>query len=92
MKYGLPFRGFALLCLLGVGLLGACDTSTTGDPPPDYSPLTDVAELTPNVDSGGPVALEDAGDALGIVYTSIFGSEGDFGFSSIIAGQGSWPR
>jgi hypothetical protein len=87
MKYGLPFRGFALLCLLGVGLLGACDTSTTGDPPPDYSPLTDVAELTPNVDSGGPVALEDAGDALGIVYTSIFGGSGDVYHISVTDGD-----
>ncbi len=83
MKFGQPFQGIALLCLLGVGFLGACDSNTTGNPPPDLTPLIEVAELTPNVDSGGPIALEDDGEVLGIVYCSIFGGTGDIYHNSV---------
>ncbi len=88
MKHGLPFRGIALFCLLGTGLLGACEDNLGSDPQPDYSPLIDVVELTPNVDSGGPVALEDSGDALGIVYASLFGGTGDIYHNTVTDSDG----
>lgn len=77
MKHGLPMWGIALVCVLGVGFLGACDENKGGVAPPDLNPITDVMELTPNVDSGSPVALEADGDELAIVYTSLFEGSGD---------------
>jgi len=77
MKHGLPMWGIALVCVLGVGFLGACDENTGGVAPPDLTPIIESVELTPNVDSGSPVALEDDGGRLAIAYTSLFEGSGD---------------
>ena len=77
MKHRLPLWGMALVSVLGIGLLGACDEQTGGTAPPDLTPLTLSVELTPNVDSGSPVALEADGEVMALVYTSLFGGSGD---------------
>lgn len=77
MKHGLPLWVVALVCASGAGLLGACDENGSSTAPPDTTPLIEVVELTLNVDSGSPIALEDDGSGLAIVYTSAFGGSGD---------------
>lgn len=77
MKCGLWPWGCALLGVLALGLLGACEGEEGGTAPPSYTPLIESIELTVNLDAGAPVALEADGERLAIAYSCLFEGSGD---------------
>ncbi|MCP4546144.1 MAG: hypothetical protein GY835_06735 [bacterium] len=77
MKQGLSIWVCALILILVPGLFVGCDDIDKGTAPGEYTSITDVVSLTPNIDAGAPVALAIDGNRMAITYSCLFNGTGD---------------
>ena len=77
MEIGMPKRIIVLALVLGLALGLGCDESSTTSPPAPYVPIMETLVLTPSLDAGSPIPLEERDGRLAILYTALLSGSGD---------------